>query len=64
MALAMLMRTDKAKQIRKQLRREYFAMREQLQSQTPQLTQEEILTLKIIRAKDQGERALAVKDYG
>lgn len=64
MALAMLMRTDKAKQIRKQLRREYFAMREQLRSQTPQLTEEEILTLKIIRAKDQGERALAVKDYG
>ena len=35
-----------------------------LKSQTPQLTEEEILTLKIIRAKDQGERALAVKDYG
>ena len=50
--------------IRDRLRREYFAMREQLQSQTPQLTREEILTLKIIRAKDQGERALAVQDYG
>lgn len=35
-----------------------------LKSQTPQLTEEEILTLKIIRAKDQGERALAVQDYG
>lgn len=35
-----------------------------LKSHTPQLTEEEILTLKIIRAKDQGERALAVQDYG
>ena len=32
MALVMLMRTDKAKEIRKQLRREYFAMREIIQS--------------------------------
>lgn len=32
MALVMLMRTDKAKEIRKQLRREYFAMREVINS--------------------------------
>lgn len=32
MTLVMLMRTDKAKEIRKQLRREYFAMREIIQS--------------------------------
>ena len=32
MALVMLMRTEKAKEIRKQLRREYFAMREVINS--------------------------------
>lgn len=36
MALVMLMRTDKAKEIRKQLRREYFSMREALRPQVPQ----------------------------
>ena len=35
-ALVMLMRTDKAKEIRKQLRREYFSMREALRPQLPQ----------------------------
>ena len=36
MSLVMLMRTEKAKEIRKQLRREYFSMREALKPQLPQ----------------------------
>lgn len=36
MALVMLMNTEKAKEIRKQLRREYFSMREALRPQVPQ----------------------------
>lgn len=38
MALVSLMRTDKAKEIRRKLRREYFAMRKEIKQQTPQFT--------------------------
>ena len=36
MLLVGFMKTDKAKEIRKQLRREYFSMREALKPQIPQ----------------------------
>lgn len=60
MALVGLMRTDKAREIRKQLRREYFAMREVIHN-TMSLT--DLIILKVVKANTVDERMLAMQEY-
>lgn len=56
MALVSLMRTEKAKELRKKFRREYFAMKEVIEQQVPQLTKEQQLVLNIYNSNDGIER--------
>ena len=58
MALVSLMRTEKAKEIRKQLRREYFSMKQELQEM-----QRAMALMKIMDSESDIERAMAVKNY-
>ena len=57
-ALVMLMRTDKAKEIRKQLRREYFSMREALR---PQLPQDYLSALKALVESEEEKQRLSLE---
>ena len=57
-ALVMLMRTDKAKEIRKQLRREYFSMREALK---PQLPQDYLSALKALVESEEEKQRLSLE---
>lgn len=58
MALVMLMKTDKAKEIRKQLRREYFSMREALK---PQLPQDYLSALKALVESEEEKQRLSLE---
>jgi len=60
MLLVGFMKTDKSKDIRKQLRREYFAMREVINTQ---IDKENLALLKIIQAKDKADMAIALQEY-
>lgn len=57
-ALVMLMRTDKAKEIRKQLRREYFSMREALR---PQLPQDYLSALKALVESEEEKQRISLE---
>lgn len=57
-ALVMLMRTEKAKEIRKQLRREYFSMREALK---PQLPQDYLSALKALVESEEEKQRIALE---
>lgn len=58
MALVMLMNTEKAKEIRKQLRREYFSMREALK---PQLPQDYLSALKALVESEEEKQRLSLE---
>lgn len=58
MALTSFMRTSKAKEVRRKLRREYFLMRKQLK-----VTDKDSLILDIINSNNTIEQALAIKEY-
>lgn len=59
-ALVSLMRTDKAREIRKKFRREYFSMREELNN-TPSISDKDMAILNIFNAQNDVEVAIAVK---
>lgn len=54
-ALVSLMRTEKAKELRKQFRREYFAMRKEIKEQKPQCV-EDLIIMQAQRLKDMREQ--------
>ena len=58
MSLVMLMKTEKAKEIRKQLRREYFSMREALK---PQLPQDYLSALKALVESEEEKQRLSLE---
>lgn len=58
MLLVELMKTDKAKEIRKQLRREYFSMREALK---PQLLQDYLIALKALVESEEEKQRLSLE---
>ena len=60
MALAGLMKTDKAREVRKQFRRNYFSMVETIQNA---LSEVDMKILNIIHADSDISRALAIKDF-
>lgn len=60
MLLAGFLKTDKAKEIRKQLRREYFQMREVIKNN---LSLQDLLMLKVCKAKSEIETAQALSEY-
>lgn len=58
MLLVGFMKTDKAKEIRKQLRREYFSMREALK---PQLPQDYLSALKALVESEEEKQRLSLE---
>ena len=59
-ALSSLLKTDTAKEIRKQFRREYFSMRETIKNT---LSLVDIAILKVVKANTLDERMLAMQEY-
>ena len=60
MALAGLMKTDKAREVRKEFRRNYFSMKETIENA---LSEVDMKILNIIHADSDVSRALAIKDF-
>ena len=60
MALAGLMKTDKAREVRKEFRRNYFSMVETIQNA---LSEVDLKILNIIHADSDVSRALAIRDF-